>query len=160
MADDFPEVKEEQQEVENILGVDLKYPVTGIKHQPKCVASLNLSVLNVEGLIEHDHFLHVEWVFVVSVVDAFVGDCEEFASPADEIVHDSAQTWFGVSASGLFGEIFLEVCDYLFWIRWVLLFEGEVQFYKKSCRCLSFAIWLDFEMLLRKAMKSSRMEEA
>ncbi len=160
LTDNFPEVKEEHQEVENILGVDLKHPVTGIKHKSKCVPGLYLSVLNVKGLIEHDHFLHVEWVFVVSVVDAFIGDCEKFVSPAYEIVHDSTEAWFGVSASGLFSEIFLEVCDDLFWIRWVLLFEGEVQFYKKSCKCLSFAIWVDFEMLVRKAMKSSRMEEA
>jgi hypothetical protein len=60
LTDDFPEVKEEQQEVENILGVDLKYPVTRIKHKSKCVAGLYLSVLNVERLIEHDHFLYVE----------------------------------------------------------------------------------------------------
>jgi hypothetical protein len=60
LTDNFPEVKEEHQEVENILGVDLKHPVTGIKHKSKCVPGLYLSVLNVKGLIEHDHFLHVE----------------------------------------------------------------------------------------------------
>ncbi len=128
LADDFPEVKKKQQEVKNILGVDLKNPVTGIEHKPKSVAGLDLSVLNVEGLIEQDHFLDIEWVFVVSVVDAFVSDGKKFMSPADEIVHDSAEAWFGVPTSGFFGQIFLKVCDDLSWVRWVLLFEGGVQF--------------------------------